>query len=267
MAERDLDPLVGGPAPRIVLSRSPLTGVVAQLRFAEIFLLQKQDFVAPFQDRIRRAGYPLPQQEKSISIQVADGAPALKTGTTWKFSDAENVWTITLASDFVALATNAYTSREDFKRRFSDILEAMAETIAPTLVTRIGVRYVNRISGPQLSQLHELFRPEIASFSASTLRDRIERSLTEALCKTKEGELLLRWGVMPETASHDLTMLPPIKERSWILDLDAFSEYQPPQVFDPSAAVARVYELATRANTFFYWAVKDKFVEVFGGKS
>lgn len=267
MPKTEVDPLFGRPEEkRIQLKRAPLTGVLAQLRFAEIFSIQKREFIAQFQERIRHS-YPLAEAQPALSVQVGEGnAPSLKQTTTWRFSDPERVWAISLAPDFLAFETKKYTSRVDFKNRLRFVLDAMAETINPTVVTRTGIRCVNQIVQPEMNILRQLFRPEIGSFSSSELKDQIEHSLTEALCKTKEGMLLLRWGLMPARASHDLGLLPPIEEKSWIFDLDSFRDHQPAVPFDPEVSSNLVYELATRLNTFFYWAAQPKLIETFGGE-
>lgn len=71
---------------------------------------------------------------------------------------------------------------------------------------------------------------------------------------------------MPSGASHDLGLLAPIDEKSWIFDLDGFSDHLVPLPFDPEATTKLVYELATRINTVFYWAANQKLVDTFGGK-
>ncbi len=269
MQAQDADPLFGPPQPkRIELRRAPLTGVLAQLRFAEIFSIQKRDFIASFQEEIRRT-YPLTEEEQALSVQVGVGnAPALKNTSIWKFSDAEKIWTVTLAPDFLALETKRYTDRADFRHRLRTILDALASTIRPTVVTRAGVRYVNRIVAPEMDRLRELLKPEIGSFSSSELRPRIRHSLTEALCETAEGMLLLRWGLMAAGASHDVGLLPPISARSWMFDLDSFREFEDtPAPFDPDRLSELIFSLATRVNTFFYWAASPKLIETFDGVS
>lgn len=268
MSRSDNDPLFGPPPEkRTELARAPLTGVLTQLRFGEIFSMQKREFIAPFQELIRQS-YPLTDQQAAVSIQVGEGnAPTLKQTVSWKFSDAAKVWTISLAPDFLSLETKQYSTRVEFRDRLREVLEAMAVSIRPPLVTRTGVRYVNRLLEPEIGMLRELFRAEIGSFSSSALREHIQHSLTEALCETQEGKLLVRWGLMPGGASPDLGLLPPINAKSWVFDLDSFCEHQPvPAQFDPVALSDLVYDLATRVNTFFYWAALPKLIDVFGGK-
>lgn len=260
------DPLFGPSRPRRTeLRRAPLTGVIAQLRFPEIFSIQKKEFTAAFQEKVRNS-YPFAEEQHALSVQMGDGAPSIKNATRWKFSDPEKIWTISLAPDFLALETKVYTSRPDFAERLRYILDAMNATIRPTIVTRTGVRYVNRIREPEIDFLRELFRAEIGSFSSSPLKKHIEHSLTEALCRTQEGKLLLRWGLMPAGASHDLGLAPPIESVSWIFDLDSFVDQQSVP-FEPKLLTETAHALATRINTFFYWAAQDKLLEVFGGEN
>mgnify|MGYP001227902713 CR=1 FL=1 len=261
------DPLFGRPnGKRMELAQAPLTAVIAQVRFPEIFSIQKKEFVAQFQERIRGA-YPFANTQAAVSVQVGEGnAPSLKQTTTWRFSDAKHEWAISLGPSFLAFQTSKYTNRIDFTNRLREVFIAMAETINPAVVTRTGIRYVNQIRSPEMAFLRELFRPEIGSFSSSGLKEHIEHSLTEALCNTAEGKLLLRWGLMPPGASHDLGLLAPIEERSWIFDLDGFSDHPVPLPFDPETTTKLVYELATRINMVFYWAARQKLVDTFGGK-
>lgn len=265
---RSADPLFGPPPEkRTELARAPLTGVLTQLRFGEIFSIQKRDFIAPFQEIIRQS-YPLTDEQAAVSIQVGEGnAPTVKSSKFWKFSDAEKVWTISLAPDFLSLETKRYSNRVEFRDRLREVLEALAKSIRPTLVTRTGVRYVNRLIEPEISMLRDLFYDEIGSFSSSSLRQHIHHSLTEALCETKEGKLLVRWGLMPANASPDPGLLPPIELKSWVFDMDSFRDQQPaPVPFHPAELSDLVYALATRANTFFYWAARPRLIEVFGGE-
>lgn len=264
MADSHHDPLFASAGDRVQLKHPPLTAVVTQIRFGEIFSIQKKEFIAGFQETIRRT-YPLTQEEQSLGVEIADGTPSVKKMTAWKFADTAQTWRVTLASDFISLETKQYESRPDFRDRLAEVLKALQETIGPDVVTRTGVRYVNRIVPPQLDVLRDLLRDEIGSFSTSLdIRQHIQHSLTEALCATAEGKLLLRWGWMPEKASHDLGLMPPVEYKTWMLDIDSFSEHQPPAPFDAEKAADLVYLLASRVNTFLQWAAKDKFFEVYG---
>jgi uncharacterized protein (TIGR04255 family) len=89
--------------------------------------------------------------------------------------------------------------------------------------------------------------------------------MNEAFCVTKEGNLLARWGFMPENHSHDPEMMPPIKQRSWFLDIDSFREEPQFASFDAEEISNLAHALATRSYAFFRWAVTDKLLREYGG--
>ncbi|MGO1079764.1 TIGR04255 family protein [Inquilinus sp. CA228] len=268
MEMRDtFDPLFGAERKEIPLAAAPLARVVAQVRFAEIVSIEKRAFIAEFQEAIR-GDYPRFAGEE-VQVVVGVGMqPDIRRDQIWRFYDDQGIWRVSLTSNFVALETTAYESRSDFMERFRAVLDALARTIAPTHVNRIGVRYVDHIRSPHSDDMDEMVNPQMLGLVTSDLREHIQHSISETLCEVAEGQLLARWGLLPPDGTHDPAVMPAADKQSWFLDLDVFQEHGRESVpYDSARLQAVGLALATRAYSFFRWATTDKFISAYGGKS
>jgi uncharacterized protein (TIGR04255 family) len=257
-------PFSGAPPEEVPLPRAPLVRVLAQVTFPLIAKLAQQDSIADFQERIR-ARYPLLTPEAMHHIEMSPGTePRVRTETVWRFSAADQAWRVSLATSFVALETTAYTSRDDFVERLTDIARAFETTVDPKLVLRVGVRYINRIEGEGLDRLADLIEPEVLGVLRTPFKDAAQHLITEAMLRAEEGQLLARWGSLPAGATIDPQALAPLSAPSWILDLDLFTTEQSP--FSADAIGARVKAFARRQYAVFRSIVKPAFLEFYGGK-
>ena len=260
------DPLAGPVPPTVFLQNTPLTNVLVQVRFPEILSIAKAEFVADFQERIRH-DYLLHYLEQHPVLEPGGNAARLNPIPHWRFLDSKRQWRLSLATSFIALETRAYQGRSDFTRRAEAVMRALSETIEPRMTTRVGVRYVNRVHGAHYDQLPRFVRPEMLGLHTRLSREKIERSLHEAVGKTDAGTMVSRWGLMPANQTHEPGLMPPVSSPSWFLDIDVHNGFEPPEDFDAGEISARVKKLATRAYGFFRWTVNDDFLEARGGKN
>lgn len=262
----DLQNPLTAPLPEEVpLPRAPLVRVIGQVRFPPVLSLEKRDFVAPFQEAIR-ATYPIlrPEQAQGILVGPQGMAPGQKQ-MAWRFSDVDGGWRVSVTPGFVAIETTSYTSRDDFLERVRFVLDAFAEHVEPALVQRLGVRYIDRVTGDALGDISKLVRQEVLGIVGTSLSEHARHSLTEtafALPGSKE-EVLARWGLVPARATVDPSAIEPIDEPSWVLDVDMFSSEEHPFVPEEIVNTARRY--AERLYTVFRWAVTDDFLRRYGG--
>jgi uncharacterized protein (TIGR04255 family) len=260
------DPFTGPAPQRIPLPDAPLTSVLAQVRFAEVFSITKKEFIADFQERIRDQ-YPINKLESGLVLALSPQGPQARAEPHWRFLSADESWRVTLTTTFISLETRKYISRHDFISRLRILLHAVEHTIGPGYVQRIGTRYVDRIRGEQLDRLGALVRQELAGFASSGLRSKIQQSMHEALCEVDEGKLLARWGLIPENSTHDPEMMPAINEKSWMLDIDVFQEFSGSSTsFSADAIAGSALDCATRVYSFFRWVVTDEFLLTYGGE-
>ncbi len=258
------DPFNGRVPSTVPLSRTPLSGVLVQIRFPEVLSIAKVDHVAEFQQRIRPQ-YPLSDQGQSHVLQVGPAGTNQTVFPNWRFMDADRGWRVSLTTNFIALETKSYANRQDFIERTAAVYRALQTTISPSFVTRIGVRYVDQVHGEFLENLAHLVRPEVLGLSRHPHGHNITRTWSEASAITDVGPMRACWGLMPPNQTHDLDLMPPLEEPCWFLDTDAYQEFADPLNFDSDEVAKRVSELATRSYGFFRWVVNDDFLRACGG--
>lgn len=262
-------PLAGPPPVEVPLASPPLVRVIAQVRFPLIASVEKQDFIGPFQEAIR-SDYPVLRPEESRSVTLgSEGVIDARKVMSWRFHSPRSGWQVTLAPEFLALETRHYTSRDDFMARLQAALQALEAHVGPSLVDRLGVRYIDRVLEPHLSDLPALVRPEVIGVLGTRLAEYTLQSVCQHVFDIPDGtgQLMARWGRIPGRSTVDPAAIEPIDGPSWILDLDAF------QAFDgnaPSFSVERLIEQARafteRIYSVFRWVVEDEFLRRYGGE-
>lgn len=251
---------LGGPAPReIPLANSPLVRVLVQARFASILRIDSKEGVAPFQELVRKQ-YPLLEQATShgLQMELVSNVPNFRpiASNVWRFSDANKLFVASLTSDAITLEARAYPGRSAFMARWSELLQWIEDVYAPGLTVRIGIRYLNRIDGDAVDQLPEWIAPNLIGVALPAYREYVTQAISEANLQIEEGEMLLRWGIVPKGATIDPGLIDPVATNSWLLDIDASNSEQRP--FEASALATSYEALSERAYSVFRWIVTDK---------
>jgi len=250
----------------VPLSRAPLVNVIAQVRFPAVMKIEESAFVANFQEAIRK-DYPILRPERQLGVMIGPaGVQPQDAGTLWRFEmEDPNALQVTLAPGFVSLSAKRYTSRSDLLARVTVVLHALGDWLGPRVCDRIGVRYVDRVTGDPLTRISTLFRPEIlgvASFEGELADARITHALTDTLFELEDTSRLRgRWGRLPAGVTYD-PGIEPTWEPSWMLDLDHYTSQQ--EEFDLATITGKVAQFSDRIYTFFPWAVTDAFLDEFG---
>ena len=258
------DPLVAPSPAEVPLAHAPLVRVIAQVRFPLVVAVERRDFIAPFQEAIR-AKYPVLRQEQTRGVLISPtGIAPAQDQTAWRFGDIKSHWRVSLAPDFIALETTAYTSRSDFLKRLREVVAALDEHIEPKLVDRLGVRYIDRIVGQGIDDIAKLIRPEVRGITGTPAASHALHALSESMFTLDGARVLARWGRLPAGATVDPAAIEPTNEPSWILDLDMFSSEPVP--FSVDNVLDNAKRFAERIYTFFRWAVTEDFLRLYGGK-
>ena len=259
-----VNPLSDPPPNEVPLGNAPLVRVIAQVKFSEVLGVENPEVVARFQDAIS-GSYGVLTREAGIRLDgLFPGMQPQHPVTHWRFADAAAgwQWRVSLTSQFVTLEVVRYTSRKEFFDRLKTLLEAVELHIKPTMVIRLGVRYVNRIDGKELQDVSLLVRPEVAGVVGTQMASSVHLSLTETVFEIGSQRMTARWGMLPANATSDPMAIEPIGERCFLLDLDVFDET--PASFDSHAIAQRGLLFASRSYTFFRWAVTPEFLRRFG---
>lgn len=270
MSDRCDDPLFGEVPDRVLLSNAPLVRVLGQVKFPRIAKIAEESYIADFQEAIR-GEYPHFQGEAIQGLEIFVVGNEVKQRAVpsfmWRFFDAQRLVRVSLAADAITLETAAYVSRDDFLARFEFLLSKLVETVRPSLVQRVGFRYVDRLGDQDdLAVLPTLIRPELLNVLQSGMVQHIDVSMTEISGSTKEGKIIVRYGLAPPGFSHDPDMAPPIDLKSWVLDVDSYSTNCDGQGFDPKMLCGELDKIAARAYAFFRWGVTERFLERFGAE-
>ena len=252
----------------VPLTRAPLVNVIAQVRFPTVMKIEDSAFVANFQESIRK-DYPILRRERQLGVLIGPGGVQPQdAGTVWRFETKDpDTWQVTLAPSFVSLSAKRYTRRSDLLARLTVVLHALERWLHPNVCDRIGVRYVDRVTGHQLTRLGKLVRPEVLGVAGDgTLLGDVEvvHALSDTLFRLDDASQLRgRWGRLPAGATYD-PGIEPSREPSWVLDLDHYTSQ--PEDFDLAAIGGRVAEFCDRIYTFFRWAITDEFLDEFGAE-
>lgn len=264
---QNFNPLRDSAPEPVQLSAAPLETVLTQLRFLSVAKLESQDYIAGFQDRIRKEYPRFSSEQVALPFQLPVGAAGVQpvTRTLWRMASFDSRWVLTLTQDFLTLETTTYTHRDDFVGRWAAILEAFQQSFDGITAIRYGLRYVNRIDDPNLmSRIMELVKPAgLGIVSQLPGAEGADVAMNEALLSVPEGKMRARWGILPPNAMHDPSIQPSTR-RSWILDYDLFQE--------ASSAPLNLAEIqglaskfAERGYALFRWMVEDEFLKAFGG--
>lgn len=265
-----VDPLFGDIPERILLSKAPLIRVLGQVRFTRLAKISDESYIAEFQEAIR-GDYPYFQGETIQGVDIVltgnEVKPRSVTSKVWRFFNGSKSIRVTLGADQITIETMKYVSRDDFLGRLEFLISKLKETINPSLVERVGFRYVNRIQGNDLKHLGELVTPPMLNIAQPALIKHVEVSMSEISATTKEGKLIARYGIAPPNYTHDPEMAPQVPRKSWVLDVDSFSLSCSGREFDVTMLRQELDRVAARAYAFFRWGVTPQFLEHFGGEN
>jgi len=270
----DVMNLTGKSPEEINLPNAPLVCVLCQVAFPPVLSIATDDrLIAIFQESIRDK-YPYFQRSESHVIQIgpAGGASnAQPNPPVFNFSDrADNFsWRVALGFDFVTLHTTAYVSRSDFLDRLEKVLRAVDQIIKPAGVARIGLRYINKLTGEAEKKVDSMIKPSIIGLYGARHDDKLKssiiHSMNETLFAADEGQLLARWGILPSPATYDPNVIPPTDEKGWILDLDLFDQ-RPKDQFDVVNLIVDAEKASERIYAVFRDMVTKEFLTFHGGE-
>lgn len=252
----------------IHLSRAPLVRVFAQIRWQEITALKSSfggiadSFALAILD-----DYPYSSSTQEINILITPEGPQQQPGgAIVQYRSADEDWRAYLSQTFLTLETTNYDSLDDFCSRFTKLVAALSAQVRIPAVSRIGFRYVDRVSEPaDVSDLQLLVRAEVRGGEQVPIGEpfKLQHSITESLFLSEAGSLITKWATLPAGASLDPS-IEPASDPSWNLDLDAFHEAN--VAFNEEAIVSEVRSLAHLGYTFFRWAVLPEFLTRFGAE-
>lgn len=251
------------PTERVLLRQPPLALALAQVRFPVLPRFPDGAYVDGLYQALR-ADYPKGERTVQFSLPFApDQAAGHVPGSTlWRFSTADERWSVVLAENALTLEVRGYSSIDEFSHRFSVAVERLVAAFDPALQTRLGLRYVNEFRRPGADTLAEwrtLIRPEVLGLAgiAQQLLDGTEVTVTrqEMEVGLPDGSLVIRHGLLTGTTVEPRAQDPPSGGAFYLLDMDRSDPT--PREIDPIVIAERLRDYNDLMYRFFRWAMLD----------
>jgi uncharacterized protein (TIGR04255 family) len=256
--------------PALKLQKSPLVLVLAQARIAPV--LKMADYIDDIQERLRRGGLPRFSAEEDVQIQVSPTAVVQRT-PRWEFQSKDQTRGVVITQEFIAVQTTSYNVYDDFEKFFAEPLRVLGEIAEPSLVQRIGLRYVDLIRTEPGQQLETYLKPGLHGLNAADIGARDMLARFEMLARTDVGILRMRClqandgsCFPPDLSSNTLRSavaedLQP-GELVTMLDLDHFNN--DPMDYDPEQLVRCIGDLHDSLDRAFRAAVTEEALTAWG---
>ena len=152
---------------RYLYRKRQLVEVICQLRFPTILSISARE-PADFQEAIR-GDFPQYKRLFEQPQPKLSGGPGnfrveeAQRVINYQFLSDDGRWKVNLTNNFVALATPAYTTWEDFAAKLDLVLAQFIPIYRPAYFERVGLRYINVFSRKALDlegvPFRELFQP------------------------------------------------------------------------------------------------------------
>ncbi|MGD2158113.1 MAG: TIGR04255 family protein [Anaerolineales bacterium] len=243
--------------PDVPLANPPLVEVISQVRFPPILRINKEE-PSEFQEEIREI-FPKFELEQGILFRIpgpsGEGEPSAETkGKIYRFRTFDEQTTVSLTVDFYALSTNRYTHWTDFARNLSLVDRAVRNVYRPAYTTRIGLRFINRITPENtgletIQEIFALLNPELTGYVQNEVWSDPVEFQSRLKLSDDEAQLTLRTGHGSDKSGQPYFML----------DFDYFEEDELP-LSDLVDRFNRYHDVIYRA---FRWCLPDESLTVF----
>lgn len=255
----------------VQLHRAPLAKVLMQVQYSRSPQLVTDGAEAVIAETLGR--YPVRRRQVTgmvpnvvINGQQLHLPGSITPGVVLLFSEPKGAWQATVTETAVALETTDYRTRDDFCDRAGEIFGALASVALPPVVDRVGIRYIDRLTGPTVEQVPTYVLPELGALVGCVEAPLwLHHSITESQIEIGPNErMLVRSGLLPAGSSFD-PALQPVGEPSWVLDMDVFTT-QAGFAFEPDELTQRLRRYAETVYSFFRYATTEAFQDAHRGE-
>lgn len=238
---------------RVVYGTNPLVEVICQLKFPTLLQIDATP-PASFQSRIMQQ-YAKLEIRDAVHVMLSgepDAAPLLRSKSYHFISDDGN-WTITLASDFLALTAQEYVRWEDFRSRLIFACEAFLSEYQIAYFTRIGLRYRDIIDptylGLEQVPWSELIRlPVLGMVGADDLHGGNVKVASSAIEMTVDNvDIVINTGLLENNET---------RSKAFLIDTDFFLEGK--LEHGVKDAVAYANDLHGLSGPVFRWCITER---------
>jgi uncharacterized protein (TIGR04255 family) len=160
----------------------------------------------------------------------------------WRFMSVDGAWAVVIGQTAVTLEARSYTDAAEYFERFSEVLDVLKAHVRPSLVERLGLRYVNEFRQPQCDSAqswHGLIDSGFLGPLDGELgkRFRVTRTIQDITLEKGPNELVsLKHGFIPDGTTVTSVPSPeakaPVSGPFYLLDIDHFSIRRQPFEID-----------------------------------
>ncbi len=238
--------------------------VLAQVRTSPV--AKMADYAGEVQERVRRRGFPRFAESHVQEILLAPGGPPqLRVHPRWEFQDKDRATGIILTQNGVVLHTRAYDTFDAFAEHLALALEVVGEVVKPSLVERLGLRYVDLIRTEDGESWTDYVKQTLHGISDRAVGMRSSLHRSEIVGTTEVGQLVVRCfqasdgsflppDLVPSSLDHSAVILRP-EEVVTLLDLDHYSEAA--REYDAVEVVEHMWRLHDNLDLSFRECVTD----------
>ena len=256
--------------PALRLPRSPLIYVVAQARFSAV--VSVDTFVARVQEELRHKGFPRfikGQVPEFTFVGGALGAPKITFSDRYEFQSKDGDLGIVLTASSFAVHTNRYEDFGSFEKSLRIAADVVSSTLAPALVERVGLRYVDLIRLEETESWKDYLKSYLLGLEEEKVGVKDWTRKFEFIGTTDLGKLVVRCvqtdnslppDLQPPTLKYSEMLRP--GETGTMLDFDHFSETS--MDFHTDAIVEKVGALHDHIDKAFRHAVTDEALKKWG---
>lgn len=248
------------------LARSPLSLVVCQVRHEHTAAASDVKRGLAVHEAVKD-DLPSFDEQSSRDLTITAGATGVQSlpgdvSRGWRMRSEDQAWTAVVMPEFFSLETTRYREWKEFADRLQDLTAAVAESVSPALEQRIGLRFIDRITHPDVTSARDWQQWIDRSFLGPVAHEVLGQGVDTAqqIVQFNAGEgrsVILRHGCSRDQASAG--------EWVYILDHDCF--VQRGVSFEVDAIINEVEELHTMALQIFQAAITQDLFEYLKGEA
>ncbi|MDQ3028494.1 MAG: TIGR04255 family protein [Actinomycetota bacterium] len=254
---------------RFQLENDQLAQVICQIRFSPVLRIRQDDAVIAFQEAIRQT-YPRYGKQQGGHVLLTPAGLQQQTAEDAQhlFEDADGIFRVILAPDFIALETTRYSDIDDFAGRIARLAAAVQEHYGPAEIQRVGLRFINELrltaADPKTEMMEAIEPTLLGAAGAPELADVVQGAQQVLELHGEDRRMRVRHGYQPGGTTVDPTSAlaagaPPVDltQPFYLLDLDVFSERNVD--YSQEAVETHVREFNDDIRSFFAWGVREDY--------
>jgi uncharacterized protein (TIGR04255 family) len=146
-----------------------------------------EEKIPSMQESFRKSGFPrLSHRKIETATQSQDGKTEIEIRKQWEFSDKESSSSIIVDTDFLVYQVTHYSQFENYIDTLKQVLEIFCYHAEPSLISRIGLRYIDLVKPTEEKSLESYFSNSLRGFKVKHADSR-EALMTESVSKTGEN--------------------------------------------------------------------------------